>query len=306
MSKYTYNKDYFKVIDTEDKAYWLGFLYADGCVLERHRKSTKKLKSMMLELSLCNEDKTHLEKFVKCLDGNIPIKEKTVKLNGKEYKAVRINVCCTELCRDLCKLGCTPKKTLSLKLPNYDIVPKNLYRHFLRGLFDGDGCISIINQKQIIINLSGIEKTIYDFVDKLISCGVLRTFPTIRQDPRSHAVQLFIHGKDQIKDVLDYFYSDCTIYLDRKYNKYLDYYKDFDILKDVRGVHFDKYTNKYIATICNNGVRIQLGSFNNLNDAINIRRKAEVEKMNYKLAHLDSNVRGCSAELSEEALQSIG
>ena len=303
MSKYTYNKDYFKVIDTEDKAYWLGFLYADGCVLENHRSSNNKLKNMVLELSLCYEDKKHLEKFIHCIDGNIPIKERTVKYDGKEYKSVRVNVCCTELCRDLCNLGCTPRKTLNLKLPDYDIVPMELYRHFLRGLFDGDGCISISNQGQIIVSLSGVEETIYDFTDKLISCGVLRTFPTIRQDSRSHAVQVFIHGKDQIKDVLDYFYSGCTIYLDRKYNKYLDYYKDFDMLKDVRGVYFDKYTNKYIATIRNNGTSIRLGCFNNLNDAINIRRKAEVKKMNYKLAHSDSNVRGSSAELSEKALQ---
>lgn len=306
MSKYTYNKDYFKIIDTEDKAYWLGFLYADGCVLEQRRSSNNKLKNMVLELSLCYEDKKHLEKFIHCIDGNIPIKERTVKYDGKEYKSVRVNVCCTELCRDLCNLGCTPRKTLNLKLPDYDIVPENLYRHFLRGLFDGDGGIYIRDNNgspQTIIGLTGIESTIIDFVDFFISNNILRTYPTVQQDKRSHAVQLFIHSKDQIKDVLDYLYKDCSVYLDRKYEKYLDFYKDFDSLKDTRGVYLNKQTGKYVTSIYYNGTRHILGSFDNLNDAINIRKKAEVEKMNYKYAHSDSNVRGSSAELSEEALQ---
>ena len=30
MQKYSLNDDYFSVIDNEHKAYWLGFLYADG------------------------------------------------------------------------------------------------------------------------------------------------------------------------------------------------------------------------------------------------------------------------------------
>ena len=65
MSKYEYNKDYFSKIDTSDKAYWLGFLYADGCINRFYRG--EKLKSMTLELGLCYRDKEHLEKFKNCL-----------------------------------------------------------------------------------------------------------------------------------------------------------------------------------------------------------------------------------------------
>ena len=61
MSKYYYNKDYFSVIDNSDKAYWLGFLYADGCINRYYRN--EKLKAMNLELTLCDEDKKHLQKL---------------------------------------------------------------------------------------------------------------------------------------------------------------------------------------------------------------------------------------------------
>ena len=96
MSKYKYNKDYFEKIDTSDKAYWLGFLYADGCI-NRYYKNDK-LKSMTLELGLSYKDKEHLEKFKQCLDTNIPIFEKINKLNGQEYKSVRIQLNNTKIC----------------------------------------------------------------------------------------------------------------------------------------------------------------------------------------------------------------
>ena len=63
MSKYTYNENYFKIIDSEEKAYWLGFLYADGCITRFYRN--EKLKSMSLELTLQSNDIEHLKKFLK-------------------------------------------------------------------------------------------------------------------------------------------------------------------------------------------------------------------------------------------------
>ena len=47
MSKYVYNKDYFEKINTSEKAYWLGFLYADGCITRFYKGEV--LKSMSLE-----------------------------------------------------------------------------------------------------------------------------------------------------------------------------------------------------------------------------------------------------------------
>ena len=82
MNKYYYNKDFFNKIDTEEKAYWLGFLYADGCIVTRSK--CKKVTPMSLELVLSSIDINHLYKFLNSLESNIEIKNKIVELNGKK------------------------------------------------------------------------------------------------------------------------------------------------------------------------------------------------------------------------------
>ena len=75
---YSLDENYFKVIDTEDKAYWLGFLYADGSIT-RFYKTDKKtgekvIRSLSLELGLQSGDKHHLEKFLESIKCNVPFK----------------------------------------------------------------------------------------------------------------------------------------------------------------------------------------------------------------------------------------
>lgn len=280
MSKYKYNKDYFEKIDAEDKAYWLGFLYADGSINRFYKND--KLRSMTLELGLAVQDRNHLEKFKQCTESNIPIFEKTNKLNGKEYKSVRIQWNNTKVCYDLCDLGCTPHKTYDIRMPSYDIVPKKFMRDFLRGFFDGDGCISIseMNGKpHIQVTITGIEDMLNDICSYLILENVIRVKPKIRHDKRSKACSVFFYGSDSNKELLDYLYKDSTIYLDRKYQKYIDFYKDFDYKNEKRGVYYDKYNKSYIASICINGVKKRIGQYDNIDDAIEARKNAEIEKM---------------------------
>lgn len=66
MSKYVYNKDYFEKINTSEKAYWLGFLYADGCITRFYKGEV--LKSMSLEITLKDADCEHLIKFKNALE----------------------------------------------------------------------------------------------------------------------------------------------------------------------------------------------------------------------------------------------
>lgn len=280
MSKYKYNKDYFSKIDSEDKAYWLGFLYADGSI-NRFYKG-EKLRSMTLEISLAYQDREHLEKFKQCIESNIPIFERTNKLNGKEYKSVRIQLNNTKVCYDLCDLGCTPHKTYNVRLPSYDIVPKEFMRDFLRGFFDGDGCIntSKTNGKpHIQVNITGMPEMLTDISDFLISEGIIRKVPKIYKDKRSKACSMFFYGIDSNKEFLDYLYDGATIYLNRKYQKYIDFYKDYDYKSQKRGVYYDKHNKVYVATICIDGKRKRIGQYKNVDEAIMARKEAEIEKM---------------------------
>lgn len=206
--KYSYNESFFENIDNEEKAYWLGFLYADGCI-----NVTCKNKS--LELTVCEEDVGHLYKLRQALQGNMPIKSKVVKLKGKEYLAFRITVCSTKLCDDLIKWGCIPNKSLILQFPVN--LPHNLYKHFIRGYVDGDGCIST----KCRISICGTHDLLNSLQDHLISeLSVTRV--KILSDKRRKHYQYERVGKNSLK-ILEYLYRDAKVYLDRKYNKAIAY-----------------------------------------------------------------------------------
>lgn len=210
-----FNRHYFEKVDTEDKAYWLGFLYADGSVSLKGKQGT-------LEVGLAVVDKLHLYKLCDSMDKERNVSHKIVKLNGKEFEAVRTHFCSYELTMDLIKLGCMPNKSLKLEFPNINQVPKHLLKHFIRGYVDGDGCIGTYNG---VVHLSFVGTT--NFLNELV--GVLNSnvenMGSIRlhkPDKRFKNDITTSYSKTGIKavEVLDYLYKDATIYLDRKYEKY--------------------------------------------------------------------------------------
>lgn len=70
-----YNRHIFDIIDSQEKAYWLGFIIADGYLNVDRR---------MLRIKLGDKDKNHLEKFIKFLGGNIEdmLKSETHNITG--------------------------------------------------------------------------------------------------------------------------------------------------------------------------------------------------------------------------------
>lgn len=134
--KYDCNSDYFKEINSEDKAYWLGFLYADGYVRMKDNRSGE------LKLKLKKSDREHIELFNKYLSSNYPIKDliSKVKVDDKIYvsECSSLSIYNTKLVKDLFNHGCLNNKTFKIKIPD---LKNNMIRHFIRGYFDGDGCI---------------------------------------------------------------------------------------------------------------------------------------------------------------------
>jgi hypothetical protein len=134
MKKIKYNENYFEKIDTEDKAYFLGFLCADGCI-----QNDKKSYRYQVTLKLHNKDKNILEKFVKCIEGEQKLWE------SKKREIIEIKFSGKKIVNDLERLGVHPNKTFMIKYP---IIDETLERHFIRGCFDGDGCIRISTDKR--------------------------------------------------------------------------------------------------------------------------------------------------------------
>ena len=226
MSKYYYNKSYFKKIDNPEKAYWLGFLYADGCITRFYRN--EKLKAMSLELTLQEQDKEHLEKLRDCLESNVQISRKTIK---DKYIANRIVFCCTDMCKDLINLGCTPQKSLTLTFPSTDTLPQEYISHFIRGYFDGDGGVhygeNYVYHKQkhntylqyrYSCYFSGNEDFLMSIKKVLENNGI--KVSKIYSDTRSNNKQIYIYGKENINKFKNFIYKDSTINLSRKFDKF--------------------------------------------------------------------------------------
>jgi len=211
---YSLNENYFEVINTEEKAYWLGFLYADGCVCR-----SGKIKH--LEMTLKEEDSRHIKKFLNAIESNAPIINKTIILNNKQYEACKVSIGSAKMCRDLIKIGCTPRKSLTLTFPDESILRKDLISHFIRGYVDGDGWIGISNNKKRQKARISILGT-YNFllgIQEVMGWNKV----SIRSNQRNKAY-VIEYGSIATMDYLNQLYENANIYLDRKYIKYKEIY----------------------------------------------------------------------------------
>lgn len=201
----------FQSIETEEQAYWLGFLYADGCI---HQYKTSKI----IELTLQKQDYSHLVQFARFVDfgGEIKYREK--------QQAYRVSFGSAKMFDDLVKLGCVQRKSLILTFPDESIVPKELQRHFIRGYFDGDGHLGIVLTAHYLFRKTVSLLGTKEFLSKLLEVlpfevGAVNIIKKCKNnDSNNYYFQL---RKEESKLFLDYIYKDSSIYLTRKYLNYI-------------------------------------------------------------------------------------
>jgi intein-encoded DNA endonuclease-like protein len=221
--RYDVNHSFFEVIDTEEKAYWLGFLYADGCV-----RKTKTGSQVVLKLSI--KDEEHLSCFKKNIESEHKItyyENKTVSKKGTPSTSkncvIRINS--NEMVENLIDKGCTPRKTFTIDYPNID---EKFYKDFIRGYYDGDGNF-FYNEKTkmsvvtIVCASDKFRNFLIDVVSKIPNIGI------IHENKDKYTIKIVnILG---IINFLDYIYQDSKIYLKRKkeyYEKYKEYRRNIE------------------------------------------------------------------------------
>jgi hypothetical protein len=207
-TKYSHNQDFFSIINTEEKAYFLGLLYADGNV-------TKKV----LSISLQEKDKPILVKFKDVLNYTGPIL--SVKKLGNRQQQWKLSITAPNLIQDLLPHGLYPNKGTTLTFPT--TISENLYHHFIRGYFDGDGCIYTNNiNKDYLFSMLGP----FDFLSKVQSILIKELYlnKTKLYNPKNCKItQLHVltyQGKQNLIKISDYLYNDANYYLDRKYDKF--------------------------------------------------------------------------------------
>lgn len=209
---YPRNSLFFEKIDTPTKAYWLGFLYADGYV---------NTKNNIIRINLKRTDEEHLRKFLKAIEASNTKVKYATKMDGDAvYEGCYVTICDKQLAADLEQLGCVQKKSLKLTFPSEQQVPQELLSHFIRGYFDGDGSIwykvhPISHLKYFNLNMLGT----FDFLSG-IQKFLHRTHCKLEKN-HNHYV-LHVCGNGVVEKVLKILYEDSTsdIELSRKRDKY--------------------------------------------------------------------------------------
>lgn len=204
---YPRNEFYFHCIDTSEKAYWLGFLYADGAVASH---------TSAIGITLTDEE--HVEKFKTAIGA---INHKIVAEHSKNFPNAKtlyhLEVKDKQLHKDLVELGCIPNKSLNLtKIPN---IPRDYVSHFIRGYFDGDGSLHYLKgTNNYRISFIGT----FDFLNDIQK--ELQTNVSLHYGSSGTAYMLQISGRKQVERVLNYIYQDSTesMRLNRKYQTYLN------------------------------------------------------------------------------------
>lgn len=210
--KYNLNEQYFEKINTKEKAYWLGFMAADGYITSVTKHNTQKF-----GITLSIIDKEHLENFNSCLKSTYPVKEfKGSKSNyNSNSRFCRLLITSQKSVDYLKRLGIVENKTNKLTFPTVDQVPEKFIYDYIRGYMDGDGSISFSNNN-CIIGFVGRKEFLTKIQEKLNIDLKLSTKDNI-------TFQLNIGGNYQCKRILDLLYkgSKKNTRLDRKYKKYL-------------------------------------------------------------------------------------
>lgn len=205
--KYSLNEDYFKKIDSNNKAYILGFIYADGSVYNNY-----------LSVGLSAKD-VEILNFIKSeLNYGGEIYNHHKKINDKKYKI--LSVSSKKIVNDLIKLGVIKNKTyLSKELPFYD---KKYEGAFLRGFFDGDGSIYSNNNRGILEytaafsgNLSVLNQVKTILSDSNISCSNIR-----HRHNNDESCMLEIRGNINIEKFYKLLYNNAEFYLKRKKERF--------------------------------------------------------------------------------------
>lgn len=190
-------ENYFDLIDSEDKAYHLGLLMADGNVSIINGQYS-------IKIHICLKDKELIDKFLEKINSSNKTKIKEGK-NPSYY----VSLTSKHMCEALINYGVIPHKTGAEKFP--EKIPVPLKRHFIRGVFDGDGITDISNYRCGFVG----SKALLDEIQLLLNTK-LKLNKAHHKTKEGENIFYFLGGKKFSRILYDYMYVDSTIYLERK------------------------------------------------------------------------------------------
>jgi len=204
---YEIDESYFELIDSDEKAYVLGFIYADGHVDSRN-----------FDMAISDKDAEILNFIKKELKMGHPIS------NSSGY--CRLSVSNKKISTDLIKLGIPSNKNNSLHLPK---INKKFYPSFLLGLFDGDGHI---NGEECYFEISGGEqilKELKEFLKNILNINLSIRYRYSKENKNSCG--LYVKGSLKVGKICEYFYKNNNLGLKRKKDKFFKVLEKSNIYK---------------------------------------------------------------------------
>jgi hypothetical protein len=210
--KYNLNEDYFNEVDCQEKAYILGYLYADG-------NSRQDLCGV--SMGLAEQDKYILDEMNGLIENEKPIRFMPSKIANRQ-NMYKMEWCSKKLVLKLYELGIVPKKSLIIKFPKEEQVPYYLIRHFIRGYFDGDGSIRIRNKCGFISFCGTIEflSELKLILKKEIDVNLAIT--QAHKERMKNTYEGRFGGRPSSIKFCNWIYENSSIHLTRKFDKFTE------------------------------------------------------------------------------------
>lgn len=208
QSTYSLNENYFEQIDSAEKAYIIGLLYADGSVNK---------KQYNVKITLQEKDKDILDKINNLLGSDRKLNFIS-KPNERSQNYYSLTVSNKKICEQLIKVGVVPNKAFKIRLPNLE---DNLIFHFIRGYFDGDGYTNTDKRKKqtgcfaLVSNVNFCED-----VQNFLKQHGIGSKIYIHSTRNLNSAEIRINKFNDIKNIYNLIYSNSTIHINRKYLKF--------------------------------------------------------------------------------------
>ena len=209
--KYTVDESFFEIIDTQEKAYIMGWFYSDG---------SNSVSPNIAKIDVAEDSVDILIKIREVIGSNariIPMKNSANSYAGENAQMLyRLGIYNKKVSKQIAALGICGNVTYTRTWPEW--LSEDLEPHFIRGLIDGDGCISISKKKGFLIGYWGTAMMCDGLSKVLTKVGVDHKH---KIDKKGHHFIRITKQSDCLK-FADYIYKDSTIYLNRKHDKYLE------------------------------------------------------------------------------------
>lgn len=212
IRRHSLDEDFFESIDTEEKAYWLGFIVADGCIVYSGG-------SYSLNITLGMADIGHLKKFKTSIGSSVDI---TIGVSGKGTPHCQIIIHSKKIFNDLRSHGIVQRKTGNEVMPD---ISEGLMHHFIRGFFDGDG--STMTQSRYVKIGFHLCCASLNFMKDIKSVIDLKTSTDMRILDRGSINIMQTTGLQNCLRIYSWLYEDASIFLERKHetvNSFLSHY----------------------------------------------------------------------------------